>query len=114
MPCIEVKTTMPLSDSKQDELAKKMAKAMKDVLNKAEDGVMMEFTGNQPIYFHNQRCSHAALLRCSFLRHNPPEMYDTYTGVICDIYQEALDIPAENIYVIYHETDFFGWNGKNL
>lgn len=114
MPCIEVKTTKSLTAAQQQDLAEKMAKAMKDVFGKAEDGLMVEFTTGQNIYFHCQWQADAALLRCSFLRHNPPEQYNAYTAALCDIYRQDLDVAGENIYIIYHETDLWGFDGANL
>jgi len=114
MPCVEVKTSKKLTAQQETELAEKMAKALKDVFGKPEDGLMAEFVSGQTFYFHCKNQDDAALLRCSFWRHNPPEKYDAYTAELCKIYKDMLGVPGENMYVIYHETDHWGYDGANL
>jgi len=80
---------------------------------KSEARLMLSFTGGVSMRFGGEIRS-AAFVEVSLFGRAPVQAYDNFTAAVCELLEEVIDVPPENVFIKYSETEHWGWNGHNL
>jgi len=110
---IAITTTANIIPVLSDQLAEGLGQAISLIPGKSEAQLMLSFTGGTSMRFGGQVRS-AAFVEVSLFGHAPAQAYDDLTAAICQLLEEVLEIPPENVFIKYSETEHWGWNGHNL
>lgn len=113
MPFIDSKISVKVSDEKKDVIKARLAEAAA-VIGKPETYVMIGFDDEYCLYFGGNKMEKAVYVSVDIYGGSIPSSSDRMTAMICEIYEEELGIPANNIYVDYRATTDWGWNGGNF
>jgi phenylpyruvate tautomerase PptA (4-oxalocrotonate tautomerase family) len=114
MPYIDSITSLQLSPQNKENLKTKMGESMYQIPGKSEEWLFIRFQDSQTLYFKGKPQENAAIVEVKLLGSLEMSIKDNFTSLICNIFHEELQIPKENIYVIFYEISKgdWGWNGS--
>ncbi len=113
MPFIDSKVTTALTPDKQEKIKSRLGQAI-GIMGKSETYLMVGFEDQYELYMGGQKLDQGAFVSVRVLGQVDRDASDRMTAEICQIYQEELGIPGQNIYVAYFGTPNWGWNGSNF
>jgi len=113
MPFINVKTNAKLSKAQAEQIKADFGTAITAVPGKSEQWLMVNLEGEQMLYFQGSDAP-AAIAEVSLFGNASGSALDKLTGSITDSLTKQLGISASRVYVSYHLTQHWGWNGNNF
>ncbi len=113
MPFIHVRTNTAIPKDKEQAVKTGLGKAISTIPGKSEQWLMVNITPESALYFQGSDAP-AAMVEVQVYGGASGTAYDAMTGKISGILTENLGIPANRIYVSYHATPDWGWNGGNF
>ena len=113
MPFVDSKITLKISDEKKEVLKAKIGEAI-SIIGKPESYLMVGFEDDYTLYFAGNKLEKGAYVSIDVFGSVNSSQADQMTARICEIYEEELGIPGNNIYVEYRGTRDWGWNGRNF
>ncbi|SEQ23411.1 Macrophage migration inhibitory factor (MIF) [Lachnospiraceae bacterium NE2001] len=113
MPFVDSKITLKISDEKKEALKAKIGEAI-SIIGKPESYLMVGFEDDYTLYFAGNKLEKGAYVSIDVFGSVNSSQADQMTARICEIYEEELGIPGNNIYVEYRGTRDWGWNGRNF
>ena len=113
MPFINTKTNQPISPESEKKIKQDLGKAIECLRGKSESWLMVNFEGNQKMWFQGTN-DPAAMVQVDIFGAAPDKEYQDLTKQICVILNAELQIPQNRIYVKYSENTHWGWNGSNF
>ncbi len=113
MPFIDSKITVKVSDKQKEEIKTELGK-MISTLNKSETYLMVGIEDSYDLWLGGKKLDYGAYVSVSLYGNAPKSAYDKLTGQICDLLNEKLGIPGNDVYVTYHPVSDWGWNGANF
>lgn len=113
MPFIDSKITVPMSVEQKESIKTQLGKAV-SLINKPESFLMVGFEDNYDLYMGGRKLEKGAYVAVSLFGNASKSSYENMTGKICEIFEQELGIPGNNIYVTYHGVNDWGWNGSNF
>ena len=114
MPFISSKVNVEVSKEKEIILKEKLGKAIETIPGKSEAYLMLEIQDNCKLYFRGDNSTGIAYVEVKILGAENPAAFDKMTGVICNIFEEVLNIAPDNVYVKYEAVSNWGYNGHNF
>lgn len=114
MPYINTKTTVSISQEKEEAIKKKLGKAIELIPGKSESWLMVSFDGNSVMYFKGSNEKPLAFVDVKIFGKASADAYSKLTRAITDILKDELCISPDGIYVKYEEVLTWGWNGSNF
>ena len=113
MPFINTKTNVTVSSEKEAVLKEKFGRAI-SILGKGEGWLMLNFEGNQNLWFKGRNDMNMAIVELSLFGKATEAAYERMTRELTDILSSELGISPDCIYVKYAEVKYWGWNGGNF
>ncbi|SNU09337.1 Macrophage migration inhibitory factor (MIF) [Lachnospiraceae bacterium] len=113
MPFIDSKISIKVSDEKKEIIKSKLGEAA-SIIGKPESFLMVGFEDDYCLYFAGNKLEKGAYISVDVFGSVSGSAADKMTARICEIYEEELGIPGNNIYVEYRGTSDWGWNGRNF
>ena len=113
MPFIDSKITLKVSEEKKEAIKSQLGKEI-SLIGKPESFLMVGFEDEYCLYMAGNKLEKGAYVAVRLFGNASSEAYDKLTGAICKIFEEELEIPANNVYVSYVGTKDWGWNGGNF
>jgi len=114
MPFIGSKVSVKISKEKEEIIKTKLGKAIELIPGKSETFLMVGFEDEYSLYFAGEKLEKGAFVEVKIFGEASKDSYEKLTQVICNIYEEELEIPQNKIYVKYEEVKDWGWNGRNF
>ena len=114
MPCIQLNTSVKLSDASKKAIKTKLGKAIELVPGKSENWLMITMNDGISVYFKGDDSKPAAFVAVDVYGREDGRAFDALTGEICKILGDEAGISADRIYVKYGATMHWGWNGGNF
>lgn len=113
MPFIDSKISMKLTEDKKERIKTQLGKAV-SIINKPESFLMVGIEDNYDLYMAGSKLEKGAYVQVSLFGNATSSAYEKMTAKICEIYENELGIPGNNVYVTYHGVNDWGWNGRNF
>lgn len=113
MPFIELKTSAAISQEKEVELKTAFGQAITLIPAKSEQWLMLNFCGNQQLWFKVTN-EPSAMLEVKIYGSASAENYNNLTEKLTEIVSELLAVPSGRIYIKYEEVDYWGYAGSNF
>ena len=113
MPFIDSKISVKLTEEKKESIKTQLGKAI-SILNKPESFLMVGIEDSYDLYMAGNKLEKGAYVQVSLFGNSSPAAYEKMTAKICEIYENELGIPGNNVYVTYHGVSDWGWNGRNF
>lgn len=113
MPFINVKTNAALTKAQAEQIKADLGNAITAVPGKSEQWLMVSLAGEQTLYFQGSDTP-AAIAEVSLYGNASGSALDKLTGLITESLTKQLGVSASRVYVSYHPTQYWGWNGNNL
>ncbi len=114
MPYINTKVSVGVPKEKEENIKKKLGKAIELIPGKSEQWLMVAFEENCSLYFKGSAEKPMAFVEVKLFGRSTKDAYQKLTAEITTILKEELSIPADCVYVTYTEVDHWGWNGNNF
>lgn len=114
MPYINLTTSNTLNDDIKTKLKEALGSIITTIPGKSEDWLMIGIKDGHDLYFRGERCEKAAVVEVKIYGTADRKYKDAMTGKICDLLNQELSIPKQQIYVIYSDVMDWGWNGRNF
>ncbi len=116
MPFINTKATIQIDEQKQEALKAGFAGLVEECFGKNEKWLMVGFEPKTDLWFGGSKQEKAAFISVSLVGDPPSEIYETFSDRLCSLFEQELDIPGKNIYVVFQpvtHTDW-GWNHQTF
>ena len=113
MPFINVKTNASVSAEQAEQIKSALGSAITAIPGKSEGWLMVGIEDEAKLWFKGTD-KPAAMTEVSLYGSASPNALNQLTAKITDILTNTVGIPADRIYVSYHATPNWGWNGSNF
>ena len=113
MPFISVKTNLPVSIDKEEEIKTQLGKAITLIPGKSETWLMVAIEPESHLYFQGNK-EPAAMVKVELYGSSSKSNYSNLTKEISNILNNVLKIDLRRIYVKYEEIDNWGFAGSNF
>ena len=110
MPYIEAKLSVKLDENQKNDLQAKLTDAVGVAFSKPKAYIMTNIEDGKSIYMAGKSIE-GAYLSVGLLGSTSKPACQALTKSICDILVDY-GIQGSNVYVTYHPTDLWGWNGS--
>lgn len=110
MPYIEAKLSIELNEEQKNELQTKLTDVVSSAFSKPKTYIMTNIEDKKSLYMAEKKLDKGAYLSVSLLGSTSKPACQSLTKNICDILSNY-GIEGSNVYVTYHPTDLWGWNG---
>ena len=114
MPMISTKTNVAISEEQELTLKSELGKAISILSGKSEQWLMTGFEDNYHLYFRGENSEPSAFIEVQIYGTPSASAMEQLTGEITQIFNEVLAISPDHIYISYHPTDYWGWNGTDF
>ena len=111
MPYIEAKLSIELDENQKNELQVKLTDVVSVAFSKPKAYIMAGIEDNKSLYMAEKKLSNGAYVSVSLLGSTTRSACQNLTKNICDILA-SYGIEGSNVYVTYHPTELWGWNGS--
>ena len=111
MPYIEAKMSIKLDANQKDALQKKLTGVVSVAFGKPKAYIMVCIEDDKSLYMGERKLEKGAYIAIRLLGSASKSACQGLTGEICRILQSDYGIDGANVYVTYHPTDLWGWNG---
>ncbi len=112
MPFLNVKVSTELSEDTKEALQTELLDATSSSIGKPKNYIMMSIEDKASMYFAGKKMSKCAYVMVSLYGNSSYENYNTLCGKISAALEKHAGIPQNAIYVSFHPTDNFGFNGS--
>lgn len=113
MPFINVKTNVSVSQESAADIKQGLGLAITAIPGKTEDWLMVGIEPDYMLWFKGTS-EPAAMVDVSLYGDASHNAKTTLTSHITGLLTDKLGISSDRVYVKYHETDSWGWNGSNF
>ncbi|MCR4781326.1 MAG: hypothetical protein K5851_01060 [Lachnospiraceae bacterium] len=113
MPFIDSKISTKVNDTLKEEIKTELGQLI-STLGKPESYLMVGIDDDYDLWFAGEKLEKGAYVSVSLFGNASRDAYDKLTGQICDLFNEKLGIPGNQVYVTYHPVNDWGWNGSNF
>lgn len=113
MPFINVKTNCKLNAAQAEAIKSKLGQAITAVPGKSEGWLMVGIEDGYKLYFKGTDAP-AAMVEVSLFGQASSNALTTLTSHITGILCDDAGVPSDRVYVSYHATNDWGWNGSNF
>ena len=114
MPFIHTKVNREITKEKEQALSRQLGEAISLLPGKSESWLMLQFEDNCRLYFKGDCGKPLALVNVKLYGKAPAGAYDRLTGKITEILGRELSIAPDGVYVVYQETEHWGYDGSNF
>lgn len=112
MPYIEAKMSIKLDEHQKDDLQKKLTGAVSAAFGKPKAYIMACIEDGKSLYMGERKLDKGAYIAIRLLSSASKSTCQSLTGEICRLLQSDYGVEGTNVYVTYHPTDLWGWNGS--
>ena len=110
MPYIEAKLSIKLDETQKNELQTKLAQVVSVSFSKPKMYIMTNIEDAKSLYMTEKKLDKGAYISISLVGSASKPACQIITKNICDILS-AYGIDGSSVYITYHPTDLWGWNG---
>ncbi len=111
MPYIQSRVSLNLDETQKNNLQSKLTNIVSEVFSKPATYIMTEIDDNCSLYMAGNRIDNGAYISVSLLGTASKDKCNSATQKICDLLNNEYNIDGSKVYVTYHPTDLWGWNG---
>lgn len=111
MPYIQARLSVQLEEAQKNVLQSKLNGFVSDAFGKPVNYIMTEIKDNCSLCMAGKNSEKAAYVSISLLGSAAKEKCNIVTQKICNLMASEYGIIGSNVYVTFHPTDLWGWNG---
>lgn len=111
MPYINARTTFKLSEKEKETIKSRMGDLIRTIPGKSETWLMVSFDDDKTLYFRGVKMEKAAVIEVKIAGTTSRENKNRLTNLLCEFFENEMEIPKDNIYVIFSDIADWGWNG---
>ena len=111
MPFIQVRLSASVDAEQKNVLQGKISNVISSAFSKPQTYIMSEVTSGCSLYMNGQSLDNGAYISVSLLGGASKSACSDATKSICDILSKDLNINGSSVYITYHPTELWGWNG---
>lgn len=112
MPYIDAKLSVKLDENQKDELQKKLSDAVSSAFGKPKAYIMANIEDSMSLFMGERKIEKGAYVSVSLLGSASKPACQGLTRDICSILTSEYGLEGSGIYITYHPTDLWGWNGS--
>ena len=112
MPYIEAKLSVKLDETQKNDLQIKLTDAVSAAFSKPKAYIMAEIEDEKSLYMAEKKLEKGAYLSVSLLGSTTKSACQSLSSSICSILSNDLGIDGSHVYITFHPTDLWGWNGS--
>ena len=111
MPYIQARLSIKLENEQKNELQTKLNSFVSEAFGKPVNYIMTEIVDSCSLYMAGKNTEKTAYISISLLGSAAKERCNIVTQKICNLLLSEYGFNSSNVYVTYHPTDLWGWNG---
>lgn len=111
MPYIHARLNVKLDDAQKADLQSKMTDIVSEAFSKPKNYIMAEIADDCSLYMGGRGLDKGAYISIGLLGSTTKDRCGLITQKICDILNSDYGISGSSVYITYHPTELWGWNG---
>lgn len=112
MPFIDAKFSLKLDENQKKEIQLKLTDVVSDGFSKPKAYIMTNIEDDKTLFMADKKLDNGAYISISLLGSAAKSSCQAITNSICNILNSELGIEGSNVYITYHPTELWGWNGS--
>lgn len=110
MPYIQARLSIKLDENQKADLQSKLTDVISLAFSKPKTYIMAEVQDECSLYMAGNKAD-SAYISVSLLGSAPKEKCNMVTQKTCEILSSEYGLDGSKVYVTFHPTDLWGWNG---
>lgn len=111
MPYIQIRLSIKLDENQKADLQSKLTDVVSLAFSKPKNYIMAEVQDECPLYMAGNKVEKSAYISVSLLGSVPKDKCNMVTQKTCEILSQEYDLDGSKIYITFHPTELWGWNG---
>ena len=111
MPYIQTRLSLNLDETQKNSLQSKLTNIVSEVFSKPATYIMTEIIDGRDLYMAGNKLGEGAYISVSLLGTTTKDKCNLATQKICNLLESEYSVDGSKVYVTYHPTDLWGWNG---
>ena len=111
MPYIHARLSIKLNDEQKSDLQSKITGIVSEEFSKPKNYIMAEIADECSLYMAGNKLEKGAYISIGLLGSTTKDRCKSVTQKVCNILDAECGISGSNVYITYHPTELWGWNG---
>jgi len=111
MPYIQARLSSKLDEAQKTNLQSKLTDFVSLAFSKPKTYIMSEIVDDCSLFMADKKLDNGAYISISLLGSASKDKCSAVTQKICEALNSDYNIDGSSIYVTYHPTELWGWNG---
>ena len=115
MPCIQIKTSVKVTEEAANTIKKELGQAITCLPGKTEDWLMVTLEDECRMLFRGETGKPIAFVDVKVFGNRIDSAgSEKMTEQVCRLFQETLGVDPKDLYIRYIASSDWGWNGSNF
>ena len=111
MPYIQARLSIKLDETQKSDIQSKLTDYVSEAFSKPKNYIMTEIQDECSLYMSGNKAEKRAYISVSLLGSTTKDRCNSVTQKVCDFLSSEYGLNGSNIYITYHPTELWGWNG---
>lgn len=111
MPYIQARLSIKLDDNQKNDVQSKLTDVVSAAFSKPKNYIMTEIQDECSLYMAGNKVEKGAYISISLLGSAAKDKCNAVTQKVCDMLNSDYGISGSGVYITYHPTELWGWNG---
>ena len=111
MPYIHARLNVNLDDAQKADLQSKMTDIVSEAFSKPKNYIMAEIADGCSLYMGGKGLDKGAYISIGLLGSTTKDRCSLVTQKICGVLNTDYGMSGSSVYITYHPTELWGWNG---
>jgi len=111
MPYIHARLNVKLDDAQKADLQSKMTDIVSEAFSKPKNYIMAEIADGCSLYMGGKGLDKGAYISIGLLGSTTKDRCSLVTQKICGVLNTDYGMSGSSVYITYHPTELWGWNG---
>lgn len=111
MPYIQARLSIKLDENQKADLQSKITEVVSEQFSKPKAYIMTEVQDGCSLYMSNKKLENGAYISVSLLGSTTKDRCNVVTQKVCEFLTSEYALNSSSVYITYHPTELWGWNG---
>ena len=111
MPYIHARLSVKLDEAQKADLQSKITDVVSEAFSKPKNYIMAEVADGCSLFMAGKSLDKGAYISIGLLGSTTKDRCNAVTQKVCEVLSSDYGISGSGVYITYHPTELWGWNG---
>ena len=111
MPYIQARLSIKLDDAQKTDFQSKITEVVSEAFSKPKNYIMAEIVDGCSLFMADKKLDKGAYISIGLLGFATKDRCNAVTQKVCEVLNTDYGISGSGVYITYHPTELWGWNG---